>query len=254
MMRLPPAPRALAVQLLREPDGAVAAVQGGLPYAERQEVTVRLPAGERYSLEVRDDGDDALLLFASDVGAIDATLGSSPLELTATVQLQPLDLQARFTRLAWSGGRVMAPGEAAEAEIAVIGAKLAVWTRSSDGSEGGLPWFSRYTDEEGFGLFFLPINSDEFWCNFTLGDTLLASQRLQALDWQGALPSAESLQPPTQPVDADRKLLCTGDLEEVRVSPRPAAGGSTTGGSFPPANSAGAYAPPTPCWWAKGTS
>jgi hypothetical protein len=56
MMRLPPAPRALAVQLLREPDGAVAAVQGGLPYAERQEVTVRLPAGERYSLEVRDDG------------------------------------------------------------------------------------------------------------------------------------------------------------------------------------------------------
>jgi hypothetical protein len=35
--------------------------------------------------------------------------------------------------------------------------QLAVWTRSSDGSEGGLPWFSRYTDEEGFGLFFLPI-------------------------------------------------------------------------------------------------
>jgi hypothetical protein len=29
------------------------------------------------------------------------------------------------------------------------------------------------------------------------------------------------------------------------VSPRPAAGGSTTGGSFPPANSAGAYAPPS---------
>lgn len=167
--------------------------------------------------------------------------------------------------------------------------------------------------------------SDAFWCNFTLGDTLLATRRLDPLEWQGALPSASALQPPVQQIDADRrayvvinwprscartrgpviidlcmifgaalcegaagrrclcraarppsgacvptprltagipsvpltppassllpprlsyrKLLCTGDLEEVRVTR-----GGENGGSFPPANMAGAYTPQSERW------
>lgn len=40
-----------------------------------------------------------------------------------------------------------------------------------------------------------------------------------------------------------RKLLCTGDLEEVRAAR------GTNGGSFPPNNAAGAYAPLSECFW-----
>ncbi|KAI8470865.1 MAG: hypothetical protein J3K34DRAFT_521044 [Monoraphidium minutum] len=244
MLRLPPEPRALQVLVLAEPGGEAVDARGGLPYAEEQVVALALPAGGRYTLEIRDDGADSILLFASELGAIDAPPGAGPLDLTAAVQLQPVELQARFTRLAWSGGRYMAPDEAADANIAVIGAKLTVWTRSS-ATPGGARWFTRYTDEQGLGLFFLPTRSDEFFANFTLGDALLATRRLAPLEWQGYLPAAPSLQPPAQQVDADRKLLCTGEVEEVRAAR------GDSGGSFPPANMAGAYTPLNfACRWA----
>jgi hypothetical protein len=177
-MHMPSEPRAMSVAALRA-DGGEAAVQRGVPYAERQTVTLRLPAGGRYTLEVRDEGaacapvggpfakaraarsartspaprqsskaapvlrpcqsrepkrfvpatpapppaDEELLLFQSEVGAVDASAGA-PLELGATIRLQPLELQARFTRLAWSGGLFLAPNESAETNIAVIGAKV----------------------------------------------------------------------------------------------------------------------------------
>jgi hypothetical protein len=68
-----------------------------------------------------------MLLFASTPGAIDATAaGGGALSAAAAVRLQPLELQARFTKLAWAGGRFLAPGEVADTNIAVIGAKVCV--------------------------------------------------------------------------------------------------------------------------------
>ena len=46
--------------------------------------------------------------------------------------------------------------------------------------------------------------SEAVWCNFTLGDTLLATRRLEPLEWQGGLPNAAALPPPAQMIDADR--------------------------------------------------
>jgi len=66
-----------------------------------------------------------MLLFTSEPGALDATAApGAPLALSAQIALQPLELQARFVKLAWSGGRYLAPDEAAETNIAVIGAKV----------------------------------------------------------------------------------------------------------------------------------
>jgi len=155
--------------------------------------------------------------------------------------------------------------------------QLTVWTRSSP-----TPWATRYTDEQGVALFFVTPGFDDYFANFTLGTTLLASRRLDAVLWQGELPGAGALQPPAQLVDTDRcdfcvggdggwrcefvglssgphnrsstetnqteptntnqiatsrKLLCTGDLEEVHAAR------GASGGSFPPNNAAGAYTP-----------
>ncbi|GBF93848.1 hypothetical protein Rsub_06847 [Raphidocelis subcapitata] len=238
LMRVPSEPRTMSVVALRAAGGEAAALRG-VPYAELQTVRLRLPVGERYTLEIRDEADEELLLFQSDAGAVDATAGA-PLALGAAVRLQPLELQARFTRLAWSGGLFLAPNESAQTNIAVIGAKLALWTRG-----GGLAWSSRYTDEEGLALFFVVPGSAAYWANFTLGAAQLASARLDPVPWQGDLPGAGAVQPPVQPVDTERKLLCTGDLDEVRA-PR-----GQNHGSFPPNNAAGAYTPLNfACRWA----
>ena len=76
------------------------------------------------ALTPRPPDDEGLLLFLSDPGAIDVPPDSGPLALAAQVQLQPLQLQARFTRLAWSGGRYLTPNESVDTNIAVIGAKV----------------------------------------------------------------------------------------------------------------------------------
>lgn len=238
VMRLPPSPpRSMAVQVLRYPDGAVESIIGDVPYAVDQTIGLQVPPG-RYTVELHDSDDDALVLYSSEPGALDASSGGGTLELSASIKLQPVELQARFTKLAWAGGRYVAPNEAVDANIAVIGAKMTVWTR---GPSGPFKWFSRFTDEEGYALFFLPPGSSEFFANFTLGDVLLASQQLAPAAWQGEQPDKA----PVQTVDADRKLLCTGDLEEVRA-PR-----GSSAGSFPPNNAAGAYTPLNfACRWA----
>lgn len=71
--------------------------------------------------------DESLTVFASPPGAIDLTSarpGDAPVAVSLQVPLQAVALTARFTKVAWSGGRYLAPNEAAEANIAVIGAKV----------------------------------------------------------------------------------------------------------------------------------
>lgn len=84
---------------------------------------------------------------------------------------------------------------------------MTVWTWSSGSASSGpapVKWFSRFSDQEGFALFFLPVGTEEFWCNFTLGESLLASRRVAPLQWRGDQPGASALQPGTQMIDADR--------------------------------------------------
>jgi hypothetical protein len=56
LMRGPTERRTLAAHVLRHPGGAPVAVVGGIPYADQQAVALRLPAGGRYTLEMRDEG------------------------------------------------------------------------------------------------------------------------------------------------------------------------------------------------------
>jgi hypothetical protein len=124
------------------------------------------------------------------------------------------------------------------------GPQLTLWTRDARGGGGALAWSSRFTDEEGMALFFVAPRSAEFWVNFTLGTTLLASRRVDPVQWQGDLPGAEGLQPPAQPVDTERcaargvggpgRRCCLPN--KARCAVCPASGGVRAGahGSGPP--------------------
>jgi len=57
-VRLPAPPRAMAVQVVRASDGAVETILGGLPYGQ-QVVEMRVAGGERYTVEIRDEGEGA---------------------------------------------------------------------------------------------------------------------------------------------------------------------------------------------------
>lgn len=63
LLRAPAPPRALSVRLLL-PDGSVAAELGGVAYALQQSVSLAAPRGERYTVQLVDEGESQGLCIA----------------------------------------------------------------------------------------------------------------------------------------------------------------------------------------------
>lgn len=99
------------------------------------------------------------------------------------------------------------------------------------GVAGSARWSSRFTDEEGHALFFVMPGSGQFWANFTLGGSLLASKRLEPVAWQGELPAGAPLAPPVQQVDTARCGGARGGVLGNKVM-RAAAYGTVLAGAF----------------------
>jgi hypothetical protein len=57
LMRGPATGRTMAAHVLRHPDNAPLSVVGGIPYADQASATLQLPVGDRYTLELRDEGE-----------------------------------------------------------------------------------------------------------------------------------------------------------------------------------------------------